>query len=494
MRKTALLLLLLPFCGNLLHAQDYQLNLKAQVIKGFSGLKKGDNVILKEMHHDIDKLPDGSLQDVFYVIDANEKKINVSGRMDDSFEFSYGSVDDFWDAQIMTKVLSELKKRGMQYSLRRDLEGETLDFIQAIQQNDLVLNDPYLETYLYGILNKLAPNRLVDGRPCSPNLIILKSPVINASTYPNGTIVIHTGLLAALHSEDELAAILGHELAHFVLNHTIENINKAKDRAKRAEFWSSLATGLAAMGEVALSASNRYYQPGGLTYSVAALSAGISAQINAHMGMQYNHDQEHEADAISKQLLQVAGYNPDAMANALSRLADQYVLERNNALWLDSYTHPALMERLKANGVANNRRDVAFEKAISFAVSNVAAMKFHDRRFRQCLPLVNQNIENGVATADDYLMRTFCTIATTDGKQANQEIMGYLDKAKQLDPDNPFILQGYTIAKIHAGQIAEAKTLLAEYETTIKELSQGNGYFREEYDWAKRMKAKLNNM
>lgn len=279
-----------------------------------------------------------------------------------------------------------------------------------------------------------------------------------------------------------------------MLDHTIVNINKAKDRAKKAEFWSSLATSLAAIGEVSLYATNRYYQPGGLTYSIAAISSEITVRINAHMGMEYNHEQENEADAISKQLLQVAGYNPDAMANALSRLKDQYVIERNNSIWLDSYTHPALVERLQVNGTANNRMDTSFEKAISFAVSNVAAMKFHDRRFRQCLPLVNQNIENGVATANDYLMKAFCTIATTDGKQANKGILDDLDKAKQLDPENPFILQGYIVAKIHAGQIEEAKKLLSEYETAIKVLAQEDNYFREEYNWAKRMRAKLSNM
>lgn len=42
MRRTVLLLLLLPFCGNLLYAQDYKLNLKAQVVKGFSGLSFPD--------------------------------------------------------------------------------------------------------------------------------------------------------------------------------------------------------------------------------------------------------------------------------------------------------------------------------------------------------------------------------------------------------------------------------------------------------------------
>ena len=47
----------------------------------------------------------------------------------------------------------------------------------------------------------------------------------NVYMYSNGTMVIHTGLLSALHTEDELVAILSHEIAHFVLDHSVQNVN-----------------------------------------------------------------------------------------------------------------------------------------------------------------------------------------------------------------------------------------------------------------------------
>ena len=66
---------------------------------------------------------------------------------------------------------------------------------------------------------------------------------------PNGTMLISTGLLCTLDSEDELAAIIANEMSHFVLDHQVNNIYRAERRAKRAAFWGTV---LAVTAEVAL--------------------------------------------------------------------------------------------------------------------------------------------------------------------------------------------------------------------------------------------------
>ena len=57
---------------------------------------------------------------------------------------------------------------------------------------------------------------------------------------PNGSMVISTGLLCTLDSEDELAAVIACELGHFVLDHQVNNIYRAERRAKRAAFCRCL--------------------------------------------------------------------------------------------------------------------------------------------------------------------------------------------------------------------------------------------------------------
>jgi beta-barrel assembly-enhancing protease len=53
---------------------------------------------------------------------------------------------------------------------------------------------------------------------------IIQDNTFNASMAPNGMMIVHTGLLVRLHSEAELAAILGHEFAHFEQRHTLRRL------------------------------------------------------------------------------------------------------------------------------------------------------------------------------------------------------------------------------------------------------------------------------
>ena len=82
-----------------------------------------------------------------------------------------------------------MTQKGSQYELRSEMEEEAFDFINKMQDNGLELSDPYLESYIYGLIAKIAPESLVDGRPCNVNLLIVQQPNPISLIYPNGTIV-----------------------------------------------------------------------------------------------------------------------------------------------------------------------------------------------------------------------------------------------------------------------------------------------------------------
>ena len=63
-------------------------------------------------------------------------------------------------------------------------------------------------------------------------------------------------------------------------------------------------------------------------------------------------------------------------------------------------------------------------------------MKFEDRRFRQALPLVDININNGVATAEDYILKANCLLALYNNEQSNNEVLKLIAKAKEIDASN----------------------------------------------------------
>ena len=354
------------------------------------------------------------------------------------------------------------------------MEDDALEYIQKVKNYGLEFNDPYLESYIYSLVAKIAPTQLIDGRPGSINLLIQENPTLNAGCYPNGTIVLNTGLLAALHSEDELVAILAHEIAHYVLDHSVQNVNAMLLRQKRAEFWAALATGLTAAAEGYAASQNAYYVPGAATMSMAILSTNIALEVVERLGMKYNHEQENDADKLAIEVLKILGYNENALATALTRLEGEYVKERNNAMYINSYTHPALIERINNAGKVLDYQDEKFEEIISFAVSSVATMKYSDRRFHQCLPYVNQNIKNGVATADDYILKANCLLSTKNVVASNQEVLELISIAKQLDADNINIYKTEIIATLRLNNKPKALELLNLYITTLDSFNLDN--------------------
>lgn len=497
--------------------QTFDLNLNAIMKKNNGEWKKDDKITITKFVHETQEFTTPELthnntyrtkvtyKELFYLEDANGTQVEINSKVDDCFIFEYNTIQDLWDASIISNILYSLKKNGFQYDLRSEMESEALDYIQKVRNSGLELDDPYLETYVYSLIAKIAPQQLIDGRPSSINLLIQENPSIDACCFPNGTIVLNTGLLASLHSEDELVAILAHEIAHFVLDHQIQNINEAVSRQKRAEFWAGLATGLTALGEGYLAVQNPYYSPGAATLGMAMISSSIASQVIERLGMKYNHNQELEADVLARKTLEILGYDQCALASALSRIKSEYIQERNNVAYLDSYTHPALISRIKMAGTPANNRDKTFEQNISFAVSSVALMKYSDRRFHQCLSFVNQNIENGVATVDDYILKANCLLYTKNDFDSNQDVITLLNKAKNLDKNNPNIYKAEILATLRIGNKTSAVEQLQQYINVLnsfnlndinssKSWEKINNFINTELNWASKMLIKLNGM
>jgi predicted Zn-dependent protease len=138
---------------------------------------------------------------------------------------------------------------------------------------------------------------VADGRLRRPGLpyhgVVLQSGVwnleANALALPGGHVYITTALLDLLETEAEVAAVLGHEIAHVDLRHCIERI-QVRVHAERLDPAATPATMLAVLGE-------------------AALRAG------------FDDEQEAEADRQGVVYAAHAGYHPDAGPAALRRLA-----------------------------------------------------------------------------------------------------------------------------------------------------------------------------
>jgi predicted Zn-dependent protease len=120
---------------------------------------------------------------------------------------------------------------------------------------------------------------------------VLQKDAINAFCMPGGKVAVFTRLLDVTQNEDQLATVMGHEIAHALAHHASERIAR-QQKLERA--MSVLDHGLGSLGETERKEL------------IGLLSAGASVR-----GLAYDRQQESEADHIGLFLMTFAGYDPD---------------------------------------------------------------------------------------------------------------------------------------------------------------------------------------
>lgn len=121
---------------------------------------------------------------------------------------------------------------------------------------------------------------------------LVKDPQVNAFCMPGGKIVVYEGLLPYTATDDELAVVLGHEVAHAVARHSNERMSQ-----------QILAQYGAGILDAALQNKSSAVQ------SLAGTVYGLGAQYGVMLP--FSRQQESEADYMGLVLMAMAGYNPD---------------------------------------------------------------------------------------------------------------------------------------------------------------------------------------
>lgn len=116
---------------------------------------------------------------------------------------------------------------------------------QEIRQNGEAMNDVALEAYLESIVHRLLGD-MVQTIDLEVDVIAYKDTSVNAWVYPNGTVAVHTGMLAAMQNEAQLAAILAHELSHYLNRHAFIQIKSKQKNSIIGKGLGVLATAVVA--------------------------------------------------------------------------------------------------------------------------------------------------------------------------------------------------------------------------------------------------------
>ena len=104
------------------------------------------------------------------------------------------------------------------------------------------IDDPLLFDYLENLIYELVTHSKLQDRRVE--LVLVDNPTINAFAVPGGVIGIHNGLLLYAQTEDELATVLAHEIAHLSQRHFSRGVEFQKNQAP-LNLAALLAGGLA---------------------------------------------------------------------------------------------------------------------------------------------------------------------------------------------------------------------------------------------------------
>jgi predicted Zn-dependent protease len=185
-------------------------------------------------------------------------------------------------------------------------EVERLSAISFNEQNKkaqdkkiLITSGPQYDR-LINIANRLIPQTTHfrdDTQKWNWQLSLINAPILNATCAPGGKITFYTGIIDQLNlNDDEIAAIMGHEIAHALREHGRERLSQAMAQST-------------------------------ITNIALAAAGGYGAQINAaNQVAQYvlvlpnSRQHESEADAIGVELAARAGYNPRAAISVWQKM------------------------------------------------------------------------------------------------------------------------------------------------------------------------------
>lgn len=171
---------------------------------------------------------------------------------------------------------------------------------------------------------------------------ILDSSEINAFACPGGMIFITSGMLNAVRNEDELAAVLAHEVGHVSHRDGISAIKKAR--------WTEAVT-------IIGSKATREYGSEELSSLVTIFEGSIDDIVKTLVVNGYGQFQEYDADKAALGYLAKAGYNPGALRDFIGRLITKGSATEGGLL----KTHPATSDRLKE--MENNMSSVNIDQS-----------------------------------------------------------------------------------------------------------------------------------
>ncbi|WP_434279616.1 M48 family metalloprotease [Acinetobacter sp. CE-15] len=235
------------------------------------------------------------------------------------------SADDFLQTQNSTQF--EVPEIGSGVGFIDQQKEKTIGekVYRQVQQQMPVLQDPWLEDQFMLVFSKILSQTQL-SQPVG--LVVIKDAQINAFAVPGGMFALNSGMITASSNMDEVASVMGHEIAHVTQRHYSRSQEAFKGQ------------GLLALAGIIVGAALASKADGDIG---GAVMMGTQAALMDKQ-LSYSRNQEREADRIGMQFMYGAGYDPESMADFFETMhRSTSRLSFLPDFWL---THPLTTERM----------------------------------------------------------------------------------------------------------------------------------------------------
>jgi predicted Zn-dependent protease len=288
---------------------------------------------------------------------------------------------------------------------------------RAFESNGLIYPDQELEEYLNQIAVKLQPQ----PADLKIRVKVIKNTNLDAVAYPNGMIYIHSGLLARMDNEAQLAAVLGHEITHCTHRHALRAFRKFKDQPALLRAVQHTLSKTRSLQDMA---------------NFMGISGAI-ASANGHI-----RELEAEADRVGIELMVRAGYDPREALFIFNQMIGEIEQEGFEEPVLGS--HPTVRQRIvnlqnlidaqyPQKGSANLNSEIFLAKLARLFLDN-AELEIRQGRFQAARSGVEKHLR---IKPDDsrayFLLGEIYRQRKQDGDIL--KALTYYDRAVSLDPN-----------------------------------------------------------
>ncbi len=357
---------------------------------------------------------------------------------------------------------------------------------KKLLENVTLYDDPLLVDYLEEVIGRINPPGMAANNALNYRVRVIEDPALNAFAYPHGAMYVHTGLLARMENEDQLATVLGHEMTH------VENRHMLRYRRSANNKQIGLSIAAVAAAVVLAGAEADAYEAGDWGRGVRI---GVLGDVLVGLGLQiaflasvngYGRNLEYEADQGAFNKLVAAGYDVRESSKVYEALLEGHgepsKLEgfffgshpqltqriKNAEQFAASQTAPASLSPFEAD--ADQDGSEAFARRIRPVIRDDARLNIENGRLKLAESQLERVIQEMPEDPESHLLMGRLHLAEADAAKDpivqddhRSRAEESLREAARLDPERPATRRELGLLLYRDGAFAEACEQFRQY-------------------------------